>query len=86
MAGVQGFGLPSTGSGASQRLREKKCAVCGLTLESEQLNALGHSYTEWETIAEPTKDTEGEQRRHCINCGDTQLEKIEKLPKMFGIF
>lgn len=67
-------------------LREKKCSDCGMTLESEQLNAWGHSYTEWEILTEATKEQEGEKRRHCINCGDTQFEKIEKLPKVLGIF
>ncbi len=67
-------------------LREKKCSECGLTIESESLNALGHTYTEWEILVEATKDQEGEKCRHCINCGDMQFEKIEKIPKAFGIF
>ena len=49
-------------------------------------DALGHSYTDWEVTLEPTKEREGEQMRHCIRCGDTQTEKIEKLKKFLGLF
>ncbi len=67
-------------------LREKKRLVCGATVESETSDALGHSYTEWETTIEATKEWEGERMRHCVHCGETQTEKIEKLPKFLGIF
>ena len=67
-------------------LREKRRVSCSAVLESETLDALGHAYTEWEITAEPTKEREGEQIRHCIHCGDTQTEKIEKLEKILGIF
>lgn len=67
-------------------LKEKACLLCDSVLESETLDALGHRYTEWEILTEATKEQEGERRRHCIGCGDTHLEKIEKLPKFLGIF
>ena len=61
------------------------CASGGI-LEQEEIPALGHSYTEWETTLEPTKDAEGERTRHCIHCGETQHEPIEKLGRFLGIF
>ena len=67
-------------------LREQRCATCGMTMLAEQIAALGHSYTEWEILVEPTKDTEGEKRRHCVNCGDTIYEVIPKGEKFLGIF
>ena len=67
-------------------LREKKCSVCGVSLEQEEIPALGHSYTEWETTIEPTKDAEGERTRHCVHCGETQQEPVEKLGRFLGIF
>ena len=67
-------------------LKEQKCAICDATLDSEEIPALGHSYTEWEITIEATKDHEGEQTRHCIHCGDTQQETIEKEKGFLGIF
>lgn len=67
-------------------LKEKRCTVCNACLESEMSPALGHTYTEWEEIAQATKQQEGERIRHCINCGDTQSQFIEKLPKFLGVF
>lgn len=52
----------------------------------KEIPALGHEYTEWETLSEASKEAEGERQRHCVHCGDTQQEKIEKLPKFLGLF
>lgn len=76
-----------TAAGCTQSgLKQKYCAECGATLESEIIPATGHSYTDWTVTREPTKKTEGERMRFCILCGDYVTEKIEKLPKVFGIF
>ena len=76
-----------TAAGCTQSgLKQKYCAECGATLESEIIPATGHSYTDWTVTREPTKKTEGERMCFCILCGDYVTEKIEKLPKVFGIF
>lgn len=65
-----------------QGIDKGRSCVQPAALESQQLDALGHRYTEWEIIAVATMDAEGEQRRLCINCGDTQFEKITKTEKL----
>lgn len=67
-------------------LKQKYCDDCGALLESEIIPATGHSYTDWTVTREPTKKTEGERVRFCVLCGEYATEKIEKLPKKFGIF
>ena len=43
----------------------------------------GHEYSEWKVIREATYTEEGERQRICENCGDVQMEIINKisLPK-----
>ena len=60
---------------------EQRCTVCNTLLA-----AYGHSYSEWETIIEPTKNSEGQKIRYCHQCADVEYEKIDKLPKLLGIF
>lgn len=67
-------------------LCEKHCTWCGVTVEREEIAALGHWYTEWENTIEATKEHASEKRRNCIHCCDTQFEEIPQLDKFLGIF
>lgn len=70
----------------SSGIRIRECIICNAILAQEEITALGHSFTDWNIITEASKEQEGERQRHCIHCGESQFEKIEKLPKVFGIF
>lgn len=65
---------------------EQRCSVCQKLLSEETTTALGHSYSDWSVTIEATKEHEGERARYCFYCGHTERERIEKLPKAFGIF
>ncbi|MGN0610357.1 MAG: choice-of-anchor I family protein [Ruminiclostridium sp.] len=44
---------------------------------SEVIPATGHNFGEWETTAEPTADKDGEKKRTCSICGETETEIIQ---------
>ena len=48
----------------------KECICCGHK-ETEILDPLGHDWTEWEVVKEPTTEEEGEEERHCTR-GDAE--------------
>ena len=50
------------------------CSHCGesYTEEGEDLKALGHSWTEWQTVKEPNCVENGYQERKCQRCGLTE--------------
>ncbi|MCR5457492.1 MAG: hypothetical protein K6F14_05410 [Clostridiales bacterium] len=50
------------------------CSQCGdsYTEEGEDLKALGHSWSEWQTIKEPNCVDNGYQERKCLRCGLTE--------------
>lgn len=39
---------------------------------TEPIPATGHAWSDWETIVEPTEDTEGVQWRYCETCGQDE--------------
>ncbi|MBE6574160.1 MAG: hypothetical protein E7652_07190 [Ruminococcaceae bacterium] len=43
---------------------------------SEVIPAIGHLFGEWETVIEATATTDGEERRVCDNCGETEINII----------
>ncbi len=51
---------------------------CGDT-EVQKLPKLGHNYGKWEVTKPATVEEEGLRTRKCTNCGDSQVEPIEKL-------
>lgn len=51
------------------------CTVCGKTLA----RALGHAWTEWQTVKEPTEAATGLRRRNCSVCGKTVEETLATL-------
>ena len=56
------------------------CSVCDEVLVAqEEVPALGHSYGEWTQTIAPGKETKGEERRDCANCGHFETRKIAAL-------
>lgn len=54
------------------------CISCGDTYISDEVAAIGHNWSEWEVILEPTEEVEGKAERICSNCNEKE-EKV--LPK-----
>ena len=57
-----------------------KCS-CGESYKTNEIAALGHSFSEWKTTKEPTTEAEGLKERPCSRCGEKETKSIEKLPK-----
>ncbi len=55
------------------------CETCGDEYKDSEASALGHSWGEWSVYRAPTASAEGEQRRECSRCGETQSEPIARL-------
>ncbi len=55
------------------------CGVCGDEYKDGQTSALGHNWGEWKVQRAATASAEGERRRECSQCGETQSEAIERL-------
>ncbi|MCR5310214.1 MAG: hypothetical protein K6E32_02205, partial [Lachnospiraceae bacterium] len=49
--------------------RIKKCTLCGRVVETESIEATGHSYGDWVIEKEPGCETEGTRVKKCENCG-----------------
>ncbi len=47
-----------------------------ITEEQVIIKALGHKWSSWEMTVEPTDETEGEEQRTCLRCGETQTSAI----------
>ena len=52
---------------------------CGET-KTEAIAALGHTWDEGKVTKDATVDEEGEKTFTCTRCGETKVEKIDKLP------
>ena len=49
--------------------KHKECSVCGYSLETEVISALGHDYsTEWTIDVEATCTEDGSKSHHCSRC------------------
>ena len=60
------------------------CGICGQILTPQVvLQASGHGYGEWEETTPPTATSEGESKRICQTCGQTETQKIDKLVNPF---
>lgn len=55
------------------------CERCGNEYKDEQSSALGHSWGAWSVYKSPTASAEGERRRGCSRCNETQSEPIARL-------
>lgn len=66
--------------------RERECTSCHF-VQSEQINALGHTATVWNTIIEPTCTTDGEKVAKCQRCGlENAKMPIPKLGHNYGAY
>ncbi|MGN0985997.1 MAG: S-layer homology domain-containing protein, partial [Candidatus Enterenecus sp.] len=60
------------------------CSACGEILtEQRATSAVGHSFSEWTTVKEPTVTEEGVEERTCARCGETESRPIPKLSVSF---
>ncbi len=62
--------------------KEISCPICGHTASDlSGAAALGHDWTEWETVTEPSCTENGQRQRTCqrSGCTETETEAIEKL-------
>lgn len=58
----------------------KKCSVCGtVTVEPQEVKALGHSYGEWTTLKDATCTQNGTKQRTCSTCKKTEEAVIPAL-------
>ena len=54
----------------------KHCSVCNEVLvKQEIIDALGHSYSDWKVVKEPTEEETGLKQKVCSNCNDI-IEKV----------
>ena len=62
------------------------CDRCKAVLEEKAVTAapIGHDYTDWVTIAEPTYEVPGSQSRKCRRCGYEEIEPIPCIPYTYG--
>lgn len=61
----------------------KKCAVCGVEVERQVIDALGHEWEE-EILQAPTCTEKGFGKRTCSRCGEVQDIEYEMIPHVEG--
>ena len=52
--------------------------TCGESYKDSEVEALGHSYGEWQVVKEPTEEETGQKERIC-SCGEKETEVLPKL-------
>lgn len=52
---------------------------CGDTYKDNYVNSLGHKWSQWKTVKEPTETAEGQAERICSNCGDKETKTLPML-------
>ncbi|MCL2487466.1 MAG: hypothetical protein FWE80_02160 [Oscillospiraceae bacterium] len=65
-------------------LQTKSCTICGIELESEPIEALGHDFGDWFVVSWPTPFAGGQEKRECARCDETETRVIPKLPYPYG--
>lgn len=60
-------------------LKVKLCTGCNEISKSEEIPALGHSFTDWEIITSPTCTEKGVQSHICTVCNQEEREEIAAL-------
>ena len=59
---------------------ETKCTKCGKLLNGgEVIPATGHKFGAWTTTIQPTRDSEGEEKRTCTVCDTEEIRAIAPL-------
>lgn len=54
---------------------------CGYKYTENKVEALGHSYAEWNIVKEPTENQNGLKEKYCLNCNDKVTEEIPSTNK-----
>lgn len=58
-----------------------QCIFCRITLSAQKkIPALGHDFTDWVTIYEPSANQEGLAKRRCNTCGEIEEKKFTQQP------
>ncbi len=70
---VEAFG--HTAGAEATCTEAQTCTVCGETLAA----ALGHSWSDWETVVDPTEEENGLKKRSCSVCGTEEEASIPQL-------
>lgn len=52
---------------------------CGDTYVGDKINAIGHSWSQWQTTTEPTEDTTGTAERTCSVCSACERKILDKI-------
>lgn len=60
-------------------MKQVVCEKCNLLLKKESIPATGHNYGDWIVVTPATVDTEGLEKRVCVNCDEEETRVIEKL-------
>ena len=58
---------------------EYSCKECGDVYQDNEVEAKGHSYSEWVVVQYATEKEEGLKEKTCSGCGDKQTEKVAKV-------
>ena len=58
---------------------DRVCSVCGDLSQGETIDALGHTWGEWETLTPATEDQEGKEKATCSVCGVEETRVIPVL-------
>lgn len=53
-----------------------KCPICGKTLETQVLQALGHDWGDWTTVSKATVSSPKKQERKCSRCSQTETRTV----------
>ena len=68
----------------TEKGKEYRCLVeDDSVFEYREIDALGHSFEEWEIVVEPTYESTGLRRRVCDRCGLIEEEEIPVLDYMY---
>ena len=53
------------------------CSVCGDSYTTDETDALGHDFGEWQVTTDPTCTAAGEKTRTCSRCSETETQPVE---------
>ena len=53
--------------------------------KTREIEALGHDWSEWEVVEEPTHEETGLKKRFCNKCGEIEEEAIPQLDYLYSI-
>ncbi len=55
------------------------CSLCGDRYTADLVASIGHNWSEWESIIEPTEEADGQKRRVCFACQTIETALIPML-------